>query len=226
MIAASGAKLHLSCPVSALSEDRSGVRIEAADGRTFSARRAILATGINPLSGINFTPSLPAEKSAAVRLGHLGRAVKVWAKVENVPVGILATGGGRGIEWMFSERALADRTTLLVGFGVAANSWTPAMPQDAAEAVARFFPEANMLATDWHDWNTDDYSRGAWVAGVVGQPEAHDARTWTACGNLAFATSDVAAREAGWFEAAIISGEDAAREIALSLAPASANADE
>ncbi len=221
MIAASGAQLRLSCPVSALSEDRSGVRVAATDGRTFSARRAILATGINPLAGIRVTPPLSAEKSAAVSVGHLGRAVKIWAKVENVPVGILATGGGRGIEWMFSERSLADGSTLLVGFGVAANGWAPEMPRDAAEAVARFFPEANLLAIDWHDWNTDDYSQGAWVAGIVGQPEAHEARTWRANGNLAFASSDIAAREAGWFEAAIISGEDAAQEISRSLAPAS-----
>ncbi|CAN5429737.1 NAD(P)/FAD-dependent oxidoreductase [soil metagenome] len=219
MIAASDAELVLSCPVAALTHDEAGVQVDAADGRAFTARCALLATGLNPLAGIKFAPPLPAEKSDAVATGHLGRAVKIWAKVENVPAGILATGGGSGIEWMLSERALADGTTLLVGFGVAANGWVPAMPGDAEAAVARFFPEARLIAVDWHDWNADDYSRGAWVASVIGAPQAHEAQTWARAGSLAFATSDFAAREAGWFEAAIISGEDAANEISASLAP-------
>lgn len=172
-----------------------------------------MATGLNPMADVAFDPPLPPEKMSAIGTGHLGRAVKVWARVENVPVGILATGGGEGIEWMFSERMLADSDTLLVGFGVAAHGWRPSMPDDAARAVARFFPEATFVGADWHDWNADPFSRGAWVASVVGAPGAHAASTWSPEGPLAFATSDFAAREAGWFEAAIISGEDAAAAI-------------
>ena len=150
--------------------------------------------------------------------GHLGRAVKVWAKVEGVPVGILATGSGTGIEWMFSERPAADGATCIVGFGVAANGWEPRIPDDVELAVRRFFPEGRFLAADWHDWNGDPFSRGTWVAGILGQGESHASSTWTREGNLAFASADFASAEAGWFEAAIISGEAAAADIKSALA--------
>lgn len=217
MLAAAGCTLVQGAPVVAVEHDRSGIVATTADGRSFAAKAALLATGLNPLRDVRFDPPLAPPKAAAVALGHLGRAVKVWAKVAGVPVGVLATGGGTGIEWMFAERATSEGATLLVGFGVAANGWAPDMPRDVEVALARFFPEARLLAADWHDWNADPFARGAWVAAAAGRDEAYDAATWRAQGRLAFATSDFAAEQAGWFEAAIISGEAAAAEIAALL---------
>jgi monoamine oxidase len=114
---------------------------------------------------------------------------------------------------MFGERETSDGATMLVGFGVAANGWEPDLPKDIEKAVARFFPEAKIISTDWHDWNGDPYSLGAWVAAKVGAEEATAVATWTREGALAFASSDFAAEQAGWFEGAAISGEAAAHEI-------------
>ena len=69
------------------------------------------------------------------------------------------------------------------------------------------------IAADWHDWNADTFSRGTWVAAIAGYPEFHGASTWKPELPLAFASSDFARAEAGWFEAAAISGEDAADAI-------------
>lgn len=217
MLAAAGCSVMLETPIAALTQDGRSVEAHAADGRVFTARAALLATGLNPLRGIRFDPPLSTGKAAAVSLGHLGRAVKVWARVTGVPVGVLATGGGSGIEWMFAERAGPQDSTMLVGFGVAADGWVPDLPRDIEAAVARFFPEARFIAGDWHDWNADPFARGAWVAAAVGQEEAHTAATWQPEGRLAFATSDFAPEQAGWFEAAVISGEAAAAEIARIL---------
>ncbi len=195
-----------------------GVAVTLHDGETLPARAAILATGLNPLAGIAFDPPLPPQKAEAIQLGHLGRAVKIWAKVRGVAPGILATGGGTGIEFLFSERTAADGTTLLVGFGVAGPDWTPNLPHDAEAAVARLFPEAEFLVADWHDWNADPFARGTWVAGIVGAAEAHAYPAWRRHGRLAFASSDIAPEQAGWFEAAAISGEAAAAEIQAVLA--------
>ncbi|HVZ01594.1 MAG TPA: NAD(P)/FAD-dependent oxidoreductase [Dongiaceae bacterium] len=213
MIVTSGAKLVTSRPVSAIVTSKDGVSVSASGDEPFTAKAAIVATGINPLRNIAFEPALPAAKAAAIGVGHLGRAVKVWAKVTGVPDGIMVSGGGSGIEWMFSERETSDGATMLVGFGVAANGWEPDLPKDIEQAVARFFPEAKIVATDWHDWNDDPYSLGAWVAAKVGAEEATAAATWTREGPLAFASSDFAAEQAGWFEGAAISGEAAAQEI-------------
>ena len=213
MIAASGATLKSAAPVRSVGTNGEGVEVRTESGDVFRGRGALLATGINPLRNIRFDSALPREKTEAIAVGHLGRAVKVWAKVRGVPVGVVASGGGTGIEWMFSERETPDGATLLVGFGVAANGWTPDLPRDIATAVSRFFPEAELLATDWHDWNADPFALGAWVAAKVGAEAATAAATWRREGPLAFASSDFAAEQAGWFEAAVISGEAAAGEL-------------
>jgi monoamine oxidase len=51
------------------------------------------------------------------------------------------------------------------------------------------------------------------VAAPVGLEHTLDARNWQAEGRLFFASSDFAREQAGWFEAAVISGEDAAEAI-------------
>jgi monoamine oxidase len=213
MIATSGARLVTTQPVTAIRTSRDGVSVATSGEEPFAAKAAIVATGLNPMRNITFEPGLAAAKVAAIATGHLGRAVKVWAQVTGVPAGIMVTGGGGGIEWMFSERESSDGTTMLVGFGVAANGWTPDLPKDIESAVARFFPEAKVVATDWHDWNGDPYSLGAWVSAKVGAEAATAAETWTREGPLAFASSDFAAEQAGWFEGAAVSGEAAAQEI-------------
>jgi monoamine oxidase len=224
MLAAAGCSPVLEVPIVAIAQDGGGVTAVAADGRVFAARAALLATGLNPLRAIRFDPPLSGPKAEAVGLGHLGRAVKVWARVAGVPVGVLATGGGTGIEWMFAERAAADGTAMLVGFGVAAaadqpGGWQPDLPRDIESAVARFFPEARLIDCDWHDWNADPFAQGAWVAAAARRESAYAAATWRPEGCLAFATSDLAAEQAGWFEAAIISGEAAAADLVALLAP-------
>ena len=213
MIAASGASVLSGATVTRIAWHKGGVTLDLANGRSMTARAAIIATGLNPMAAIAFDPPLPPAKAEARAAGHLGRAVKVWIKAEGVEPGILATGGGHAIEWMFSERRARDGATLLVGFGVADGNWQASVPRDAEEALARFFPEARFIAADWHDWNADTFSRGTWVAAIAGYPEFHGASTWKPELPLAFASSDFARAEAGWFEAAAISGEDAADAI-------------
>jgi monoamine oxidase len=220
MLAASGATIVLNTPVTRL-KHRGGEVIATSQGGTkYKARAALLATGLNPLRSIAFDPILPNPQTMALSIGHLGASVKIWAKVRNVPVGVLATGGGEsdkaGIEWMFAERVAADGATLIVGFGLAAN-FDPAQPGAVARAVARFFPEAELLSHDWHDWVGDPFARGTWVATPLGAERAVAPATWAGAGNLAFASSDISREGAGWFDAAIISGLDAAKDITRSL---------
>jgi len=213
MIADSGARLELNAAVASLEQGAEGVVARTQDGRSFAAKAALIATGLNPMAGLGFAPALPQDKAAAIARGHLGRAVKVWAKVAGVPVGLLATGGGAGLEWMFAERNSGDGATMIVGFGIASADFDPARPGDVAQAVARFFPEARLLAFDWHDWIADPFARGAWVASRLGAEGDVAAATWRRAGRLAFASSDFASAGAGWFDAAALSGAEAAREI-------------
>lgn len=218
MLWRAGVALELATPVSEIHQHLHGVRITTKDGRVFNGRAALVSTGLNPLAGIRFSPPLANAKAHAVQVGHPGRAVKVWAKAAGVPLGILATGGGRGIEWMFSERMAADGRTLIVGFGVASEGWEARLPGDGIEAVRRFFPEARDIQVDGHDWIADPYARGTWVSSIVGEEDAVAAATWHRDGRLAFASSDFAPEGHGWFDGAVHSGERAAREVAEVLA--------
>jgi monoamine oxidase len=216
MIAAARASEVRDAAVVRIEHRTAGVAAHASDGRVWHAKAALLATGINPLAAMAFDPPLPPAQAAALRIGHVGAAVKIWAKVTGAPVGVLATGGGHGIEWMFSERTAQDGATLIVGFGLARN-FDPAQPGAVAAAIARFFPEARLLAYDWHDWVGDPFARATWVAPVLGAEQAVASRTWSRTGALAFASSDIASEGAGWFDAAILSGLQAAEELAQYL---------
>src|SRR5262245_8893717 len=213
MIADSGARLALNAPVPSLEQGADAVVARTQDGQRFAAKAALIATGLNPMAGLGFAPPLPETKASAIGRGHLGRAVKVWAKVAGVGIGILATGGGDGLEWMFAERRARDGAAMIVGFGIASPGFDPARPGDVERAVARFFPEGRLLAFDWHDWIADPFARGAWVASRLGAAADVAAATWRSAGRFAFASSDFAAAGAGWFDAAALSGAEAAQEI-------------
>ena len=220
MIAASSATLVVNTAVTRIKHRGEEVIATGQSGSKWRAGAALLATGLNPLRAITFDPGLPTPQTMALSIGHLGASVKIWAKVRGAPVGVLATGGGEsakaGIEWMFSERLAADGATLIVGFGLAAN-FDPARPGAVAREVARFFPEAALLAYDWHDWVGDPFARGTWVATPLGAERAVAAATWRGIGPLTFASSDIAADSAGWFEGAMVSGLHAAEGIAAFL---------
>ena len=51
---------------------------------------------------------------------------------------------------------------------------------------------------------------GTWVAALAGHEAGLDAANWQPEGRIAFASSDYAREQAGWFEGAVIAGEDAA----------------
>jgi len=204
---------ELGVAVTAVQHRPDGVSVETSDGRRLDASAAIFATGLNPLRRIAFDPPLPAEKRAAIARGHVGIAVKVWAEVEGVAPGILATGGGEALEWMASERESGRGTTFVVGFGLASPGFDPRDPAQVERALLRFFPEARLVAHDHHDWIADPFSLGTWVATPLDLPEAVSAATWQPEGGLYFASSDFAPEDAGWFEGAAASGEAAAKAI-------------
>jgi monoamine oxidase len=216
MVASAGATLVRDAPIVRITHGAGGVTAEAPDGRSWRARAALLATGINPLGAIHFAPPLPHAQASALATGHIGASVKIWAKVTGVPVGVLVTGGGEGIEWMFSERTAEDGATMIVGFGLA-SSFDAASPGAVAQAIHRFFPEATLLGYDWHDWVGDPFARGTWIAPVLGEEDALAPATWRRIGPLAFASSDIAADSAGWFEGAMVAGLQAADELAAFL---------
>jgi monoamine oxidase len=210
MLEKSGAKLRLSCPVAAIRQDTGQVSVTTQAGAVLTAKHVIVAIGINPLQTISFEPSLPALRTAAITRGHGGRAFKLWVKARGISVGTLITGDGQGIELLFAERAAADGSVLLIGFGLQLDDAEPGNEAWVREQFRRVAPNAEFISYDWHDWISDPYARGTWISTPADMGEAFESASWQPFGRLAFASSDYAPEQAGWFEGAVRSGEAAA----------------
>lgn len=208
MVAASGAELVLGEPVTQVLQETGHVEVVTGN-RRHRARACVLALGLNQLRGIGFSPWLSAAKTAAISHGHGGRSFKLWIRAEGVPVGTLVTGDGSGLEFAFAERAEGG-TTYIVAFGLMQEASHPDDPAWVKAQAARLFPNARVLSHDWHDWVDDPFARGTWVAALARHEAGYDSVNWQPEGRVAFASSDYAREQAGWFEGAVIAGEDAA----------------
>jgi monoamine oxidase len=212
MIAASRAELVLSAPVTSVSQTGNGVEVYAGP-HVHRARTCILALGVNQMKTLRFSPELPRLKRDAIATGHGGSSFKLWIRAEGVPVGTLVTGDGAGIEFAFAERTGRDGSAYIVAFGLMREENRPSDAAWVKAQTARLFPNARVISHDWHDWVDDPFSRGTWVAALAGHEALLDAQNWQSEGRIAFASSDYARQQAGWFEGAVIAGEDAAEAV-------------
>ncbi len=191
-------------------QDGSGVEIVLAGGATYRAARAVFALPVNALPAISFDPALPASTAEALG-SNAGRARKVWLRARGVPEGVLAAGAGEGLHWMYADRTLAGGDVLLLAFGYEDPAFDATSHADVERALRAFFPEAELIASDHHDWVADPFSLGTWATATVGRAELLSAERFPPHGRIAFATSDIASQEAGWIEGAFVAGAAAAR---------------
>jgi monoamine oxidase len=213
MIASADAELRLGTPVTHVSQHRDRVTIRLANGEEIEARCVALCLALNVIGQIAVSPALDERKAAAAALGHGGRSIKLWIKASGVAVGSLVTGGSDGTRWMFAERASKDGTSLVCSFALSEDGFDPRDREAVKRCLSRFFPEAQLVSWDWHDWIADPWSRGTWVALPADALWIGDPALWSREGRLAFASSDYAAHAAGWFEGAILAGEQAASSL-------------
>ena len=209
MSATVGLEVRLDAPVTSLRQDGVSVEVTTADG-SVCARRAVVAVPVNALPSIAFDPPLPAPTAAALG-SNAGRALKLCIRATGVAPGTLAAGAGHGLQWLLADRSLGGEDVLLVGFGWADASFDPDRTEHVERALRAFFPEARLERWDWHDWNADPYSRGTWANAPAGASGLLRHERFPPDGRVCFATSDVARRDAGWIEGALVAGADAAR---------------
>jgi monoamine oxidase len=213
MISRSGAECRLNAPVARIADHSRRVVLAHSDGTETRARCVALCLPLNALRSIDFSPPLPRRKADAAAIGHGGRSIKLWIKVRGARTGTLATGGPHGLRWMFAEREGLAGNTLIVGFALADDQFDPESRHDVEDGLHRLFPEADLVAWDWHDWVGDPWARGTWVALPADALWIADSGLWAPEGRLAFASSDYASQSPGWFEAAIVAGEAAAHAL-------------
>jgi monoamine oxidase len=87
-----------------------------------------------------------------------------------------------------------------------------------AAAVRAHLPEAEVIQTAGHDWVTDPFSKGTWLAvPPTWFSDGTFERLREPEGRLVFAGSDIAGEGAGWIEGAVGSGREAATMAAALL---------
>ncbi len=205
---ASDTTVRLGATVTRVVEGTDRVEVFGQAGLLASARWAVLAVPINVLAEIEFDPALPGS-AQAVAGGNGGRGIKVWMRARGLPAGSLAAGRGEGLHWIYADRELPGGDTLALGFGYEDAGFDPASDQAVAGALRALWPEAELVAHTSHDWNADAYARGTWLTEIAGRP-LPQAGGPVPGRRLVLAGSDVARREAGWIEGALLSGGEAA----------------
>jgi monoamine oxidase len=197
-------------------EHGESVTLECSDGLRLTADAAVLALPLNTMHRISFAPTLPDRLQASFGKNR-GRALKMWLRARGVPPASLAAGRGRGLDLLLGDRAV-DGDQLLVAFGPATTRFDPTNGRDVQDALQAFYPEAELIGFDHHDWNADPFSRGTWATAPVDDIDALSHRRFAPVGRIAFASSDFAPEAAGWIEGALAAGEAAAAAIADTLA--------
>jgi monoamine oxidase len=195
--------------VTSVSTTDAGVSVTLADGSRLAAATAIVALPLNVWADVAFDPPLASPKQKAATERHPGKVSKVVAIVRGAPAGFLGVGWSTPINAGFVPKA-SDDGQLFMGFSVQDRV---DLGDEAAvtAAIRAHIPDADVVQTAGHDWVTDPYSKGTWLAvpptwfsdGTFEQLREPE-------GRLVFAGSDIAGEGAGWIEGAVGSGREAA----------------
>ena len=208
----SGAEIELSVPVSRVEQTAEGVEVTTADGRAFQTKAAIVATPLGVWPDIEFVPALPDDKLVPSRQNHAGRMKKTWMVVRGVPDNLFASGWGTDFVQMFPEEEI-EEGCMVLGMCSPPSELDTSDLDAVTAAVRQYVPEAEVLATDVHDWASDPYSKGTWLVAPPGMHSRYHSALGRREGRVAFAGADVAVRWIGWLDGALESGAKAAAEV-------------
>ena len=202
-----GADIRISAPAVRLRQDETHVTVDVDGGGAITAGVAVSALPLNVLSDVRFEPAITGPLLRVARERHPGTAVKVWALVEGLPQGFAGVAWPAPLMGVFGERSF-DGGTLTVGFGTFGT--IEAHVETVEEAIRQVSPAARVRAVDAHDWVSDRWSRGAWMAWRPGWSTGLVDDLERPQGRLAFCGSDVSRDGAGWVEGAVSSAHRAA----------------
>ena len=213
---ANGAAIRLGSPVTRVLQTVDGVSVDLEGGGRVEAGTGVVALPLNVLGRVRFEPPITGSLMRAAGERHPGVAVKVWSLVDGLPDGFLGLAWPASLIGIFADRSF-EGGTLAVGFGL---SGSIEAHVDAVEAAIRpLAPDVRVRAVDTHDWVSDPWSGGAWMAWRPGWSTDLDDLERTQ-GRLAFCGSDVSRDGAGWIEGAVASAHRAAATAASMLASA------
>jgi monoamine oxidase len=221
-----GDAVVLGAPARAIAQDAGGVTVHA-DGRSWQARRAIVAVPPTMAGRIGWEPALPYLRDQLTQRAPMGATVKVLATYER-PFWRTRGFSGEAVSTGGPLTATFDNTShdgaepALLGFivGRPAREWA-ARPADERRAtvlaaLARFFgaEAARPVHYREQDWSLEPWTRGCPVTvlgpGVLG---LFGPALATPVGRVHWAGTETSTEWTGYMEGAVASGERAAREV-------------
>lgn len=213
----SGADVRLRMPVASVRQDDSSATVTTAAGDTFKASTVVVATPVACWKNITFDPPLSEGKMLTAGGHHNSASVKVHMQVKNaphIPFALANSETENGAWCLYTDTDLGENGQLMTGFYTNHPDNKDRFGTDFAGVEAflhAFFPEAELVAFDLHDWNEDEWSgNGDWLALPAGIISKYHAETARPEGRLHFATADIAQTFLVWFEGAIEMGKKAA----------------
>jgi monoamine oxidase len=208
----SRAEISLSTPVAEVEQSDGGVRVVTREGESFRAQALVLASPINTWESIRFSRGLGAEKTEMAREKQTGHSTKIWALVKGLPGNFYGVGYDTKVKWVATEYH-TPQGDLVVGFGTTPEILDVTDSAAVTSAIHEFAPGAEVVATDAHDWNDDEFSQGTWMAYRPGQVMRFASALQRPEQRIACAGSDLASGWAGWMDGAVESGHRAAQQI-------------
>jgi monoamine oxidase len=181
MIAQARLDVRLGHRVSAVERTADGVIIRTAHGVDVTARAVVMAAPTNVLRHIEFTPALDPAKRKVLADNHVSRAIKPSILVRNFAHRPFALGTG-ALQMICHAYDLGDDSHILYGFGCEGIGELDITDREQVQSALRqYFPDADVVAVDSHDWNADPLFDGTYrldppgetlnVLTVMNQPE-------------------------------------------------------
>lgn len=159
-----GARLdvRLGHRVASVEQSTDGVTVRTADGERVDARAAVVAAPTNVLRHIEFTPSLDPSKQKVLADNHASRAIKPSILVRDFAERPFALGTG-ALQMICHAYDLGDNSHILYGFGCEGiGDLDIADREQVQDALRQYFPNADVVAVDSHDWNADPLFDGTY----------------------------------------------------------------
>ena len=222
-------RVLLGQPVSAIMQDDHGVTLTTASGKTYRAKRVIVAVPVPLGDRIAFTPQLPVLRQQLMRRSYMGAAVKIFVRYESAFwrergfSGEAACGDGP-ISVTYDQCSEDGKTACLMGFvgGKFARTWHRIAESERKQIIidrfAKYFGEEarKPLAYAEQDWGGEEWSGGAPITIFpTGVLSVHGAALREPIGRIHWAGTETARQCMGFIEGAVESGQRAAKEAGL-----------
>jgi monoamine oxidase len=207
------ADIQLKSPVRRIVQTGDGVEVELRNGKTITAKTAVITLPMNVLDSVEFEPRLSDIKRAASAERHTGCGVKCYVHVKgdvgNVSVYAPKT---EAVNWAVTYRH-TPKGSLLNVFGADPKRLAIDDLAGMQKALRRLLPGVEVESIFGWDWNADPFAHGAWCIFRPGQLTRFLPELRRSEGRLFFASGDSAVAWRSFIDGAIESGYRAAREI-------------